>query len=91
VFLPQLLQALANMTQSSFNLATLAPYEQVDSIVLGFEDLQEGVPEGALGALALAGDRDGFIRTGSRLMLDQIFEIVIVDVVWYGVSLLHSA
>jgi hypothetical protein len=55
VFLPQLLQALANVTQASLNLATLAPYEQIDSIVLGLEDLQEGLPESSLGALALAG------------------------------------
>ena len=70
------------MFQPSFNLTTLAPYEQVDAFVLRVEDFEEGVSKGALGACALARNGDGLVRTRSGLVFDQVFEVVIVDVDW---------
>jgi hypothetical protein len=40
----------------------------------------------ALGAFALPGYGDGFVRAWSGLVLDQVFEVVIVDVVLSVVS-----
>ena len=34
-----------------------------------------------LGAFALSGYRDGFIRTGRGLVFNKVFEIVVIDVV----------
>jgi len=55
--------------------------------MLGLEDLEKRLAECSLAALALAGDRYGFVRAGRRLVLDQVFEVIIVDVVWRTVSL----
>jgi hypothetical protein len=69
------------MIQSPFDLPTLAPDEQIYAVMLGLQDFEERLAEGFLGAAsALAGDRNGFVGARCRLMLDQVFEVVIVDV-----------
>lgn len=69
------------MVQSSFYLAAFAAYEQVYAVVLRLQNLEEGISEGSLGALALSWYRNGFVCAGRGLMFDQVFEVVIVDVV----------
>ena len=49
--------------------------------MLCFEDLEEGISKGSFTAFALAGDRDGFVGTGRGLVLDEVFEVVVVNVV----------
>jgi hypothetical protein len=69
------------MIQSPFDLPTLAPDEQIYAVMLGLQDFEERLAEGFLGAAsALAGDRNGFVGARRRLMLDQVFEVVIVDI-----------
>ena len=69
------------MVQSPFNLPALAPNEKVYAIMLRLQDFEERLAEGFLGAAcALAGDRYGFVRAGRRLVLDQVFKVIIVDV-----------
>ena len=71
------------MVQPPFNLPTLAPDESVYAVVLRLQDSKERFAEGFLGAAcALTGDRYGFVRAGRCLMLDQVFEVIIVDVDW---------
>ena len=49
--------------------------------MLRLQNSKERLAEGFLGtACALAGDRYGLVRAGRRLVLDQIFEVIIVDV-----------
>jgi hypothetical protein len=69
------------MLQPPLDLATLAPNKEVDAIVLLRQDMEEDVSECALGALALAWDRYGLVRAGRRLVLDEVFEVVVVDVI----------
>lgn len=77
----QLLYALDDMIQPSFDLAALAPDEQIYAVMLRLQDLEERLAEGFLGAAcALAGDRNGFVGARRRLVLDQVFEVVVVDV-----------
>lgn len=48
--------------------------------MLGSEDLEECLSKGPLGRVALAWNRQGFTGAGRGLVLDQVFEVVIVDV-----------
>lgn len=45
------------------------------------EDLEEGVAKGPLCALALAGYGDGPVRARRGLVLDKLFEVVVVYVI----------
>jgi hypothetical protein len=67
--------------QPSLDLAALASHEQVDAIMLLRYDLEEGVPERPLGAFALSRNRYGFVRARRRLVLDEVFEVIVVDVI----------
>ena len=87
----QLFQTLAYMFQPPLDLAALAPYEKVYAIVLRLEDFQELVPEGLFGARTLSRDRDGFVCTGRGLVLDEIFKVVVVDVVCVASRLASAA
>lgn len=55
--------------------------------MLRLQDVQKCLSKRSLGAFALAGDRDGFIRARGGLVLDEVFEVVVVDVVWHAISL----
>lgn len=69
------------MVQSPFNLSALASHEQVYAVVLRLQNSKKRLAEGFLGtACALARNRYGFICARCCLVLDQVFEIVIVDV-----------
>lgn len=46
------------------------------------EDLEEGVAKGSLCALALAGYGDGLVRARRGLVLDKLFEVVVVYVIY---------
>ena len=51
--------------------------------MLGLQDSKERLAEGFLGAACtLAGYRYGFVRARRRLVLDQVFEVIIVNVDW---------
>lgn len=74
-------KALADVIQPPLNLSAFAPDEEVYAIMLRLQHPKECLAEGFLGAAcALAGDRNGFIRARRRLVLDQVFEIIIVNV-----------
>jgi hypothetical protein len=47
-------QLLANVVQPPVDLSALALYEEVDTVVLRFEDLEKGLAEGNLRCRALA-------------------------------------
>jgi hypothetical protein len=49
--------------------------------VLSLQVAIKGAAEGFLARTALARDREGFARPGSRLMFDKVFEVVVVNVV----------
>ena len=69
------------MIQSALNLPALASDEKVYAIVLYLQDLKECLAEGFLGAACtLARYRYGFVRAGRCLVLDKIFEVIIVNV-----------
>lgn len=74
------------MLQPALDLAALAAHEEVDAVMLLCQNIEEGVAECALGALALAWDGYGLVRAGRRLVLDKVFEIVVVDVICRRVS-----
>ena len=57
----QLLQTFANVLEAALEFAALASGEQVDAVMLGVQDAQEGVAKGALGGAALAGYGDGLV------------------------------
>jgi hypothetical protein len=59
--LVQLLQASADVLQPPLDLSALAPDEEIDAVVLGLQDAQEGVAKGSLGGAALAGYGDGLV------------------------------
>lgn len=69
------------MLQSPLNLAALAPHKEVDAIMLLRQDIEEGVAECALGALALAWDGYSLVRARRRLVFDEVFKVVVVDIV----------
>ena len=75
---------MTSLTQSSLDLASLAQYEQINSLMLLDQLLVELVFEGlqgSLGSLGLSGDGDA-LGLIARSELDEVFEIVIVDVVY---------
>lgn len=76
----QLREAPADVFQPALNLSALASYEQVDAIMLGFEDVVEGIAEGFLGRVALPGNRYCFSGALGGLVLDEVFQVIIVDV-----------
>lgn len=69
------------MFQPPRDFSAFATNEQVDAIMLDLENFEETIPEGRLGAFALPWDRDGFVGPGGGVVFDEIFKIVVVDVV----------
>lgn len=49
--------------------------------MLSFEDLEEGFAESSLGGCALARNRQGLAGAGSCVLLDQVFEVVVVNII----------
>lgn len=78
----QLCQSLADEVQPTFDFSTLAPYKAIDARVLFVEHIVEGIPELPLDRVALSRDGEGSPGPGRGLVFDQVFEVVIVDVVW---------
>lgn len=77
----QPLQAFVNMLQSALNLSTLASDEQVHAIMLAFQIAKEGAPKSLLTRIALAWDRQRLASSRCCLMFDEIFEVVVINVV----------
>jgi hypothetical protein len=77
-----LLKAFVDVLQPPLNFSALAPDEQVDAVMLGVQDAQEGVAEDPLGGSALAGYGNGFVGARGCLVLDEVFEVIIVNVVY---------
>jgi hypothetical protein len=75
-------QCFSDVFQPPFYLAGLAAYEAIDTVMLIFEGSEESVAKGSLGGGALTRYRGGFAGARGRLVLYEIFEVIVVDVDW---------
>jgi hypothetical protein len=62
-------------------LSRLAFYEQINATVLFFEYVVEVVFESLCNEVVLAGDGDGLSLCWSRPLFNEVFDIVVVDVI----------
>lgn len=69
------------MFQPALDFPALAAHEEIDAVMLLCQNIEEGVAECALGALALAWDGYSLVRARRRLVFDEVFKVVVVDVV----------
>lgn len=81
---------LANVVEPSLDLAALALDEEMDAIMLGLQDIEEGLAECSFGRCALAGYGESSAGAGCGVMLDQVLEVVVVDIVFGSTSALHT-
>jgi hypothetical protein len=72
----------AEKLQPSLNLPALALDEQVNAEVLAFEHLEEGVAKRSLSSLTLAWYRQSLSNARRGVVLDEVFEVVVIDVIY---------
>lgn len=71
----------AALTESALDLSRLALHKEINAGVLVGQNVEEGVLELAELLVASAGDGDGLALAGGGILFDEVFDVIVVDVV----------
>lgn len=70
------------MLEPALDFACLAFYEAIDPVMLGLQSVKECVGECTLSWMTLAWNGDSFARTPRCVLLDQVFEEIVIDIIY---------
>lgn len=75
------------LTMSALNLSRFALHKEVNPLMLVGKNVEEGILKLHKLIITTTRNRHGFSLTGSGVLFDKVFDVVVVDIVCSNVSI----